>query len=183
MKTLLIATVMGALAWVPASAQSLNLDFSALASKARAKNEVTLDSNSLQLLRLAGSLSKDDKGKGKTDDISKVLSGIEGVVVRNYEFEKAGEYADRDLDPLRAQVGSGSGWSRIVNVKESDETTEIYVHSQSGKADGMLLIAAEAKELTVVHISGSVQLAQLQDVVNSTIHYDLAKMGTGGSAK
>jgi hypothetical protein len=45
----------------------------------------------------------------------------------------------------------------------------------------MLLIAAEEKELTVVHISGSVQLAQLEDLVNSTIHYDLAAAGAAAT--
>jgi hypothetical protein len=178
MKTILVATVMAALASVPVSAQTLNLDFSALAAKARAKNEVTLDSNAIQMLQRVGALAnKDDKGKA--DDLGKILSGIQAVAIRNYEFAKAGEYADRDLDPLRGQVGSGSGWSRIVNVKEENESTEIYVHNQGGKPDGMLVIAAEAQELTVVHITGSVQLAQLKDVINSTIHYDMANVGAG----
>ena len=182
MKTILVATVMAALASVPVSAQNLNLDFSALASKAKAKNEVTLDSGALQMLQQVGALAnKDDKGKGDAGDLGKMLSGIQGVAIRNYEFAKAGEYSDRDLDPLRGQVGSGSGWSRIVNVKEEGESTEIYVHSQDGKPNGMLVIAAEAQELTVVHITGSMQLAQLKDLVNSTIHYDLA--GLGGGAK
>jgi hypothetical protein len=180
MKTLLMTTVTAVLACAPAFAQNLNLDFSALAAKARAKNEVTLDSNAIQMLQQLGALAnKDDKGAGKAEDLGKILSGIQGVAIRNYEFAKAGEYSDRDLDPLRGQVGSGSGWSRIVNVKEEKESTEIYVHNQGGKPDGMLVIAAEAKELTVVQISGSVQLAQLQDVVNSTIHYDLANLGAG----
>ena len=45
--------------------------------------------------------------------------------------------------------------------------------SQDGKPGGFLLISAEPKELTVVHVVGSIDLASLQEVVNSTIHYDL----------
>jgi hypothetical protein len=181
MKTLLAVAVMAALASVPASAQNLNLDLSAVAAKAATKNEITLDSNMIQMLQQVASLKKSDD-KDKTADLAKILSGIQGVDIRNYEFAQAGAYSDRDLEPLRRQVGSGSGWSRIVNVKEKDESTEIYVHNQDGKPTGILVIAAEANELSVVHISGSVQLAQLKDVVNSTIHYDLASLA-GAAAK
>jgi hypothetical protein len=45
--------------------------------------------------------------------------------------------------------------------------------SQNGKTAGFLLISAEPKELTVVHIVGSIDLASLQAVVKSTISYDL----------
>lgn len=169
MRTLFTAAVMAVLASVPVSAQNLTLDFSALAAKARAKHEVTLDAAALQMLRQGG--NKGDKDK--SGDLAKVFSEIQGVSVRNYEFAKEGEYSDRDLEPLHRQVGDGSGWTRIVNVKEDSESAEIYVYNQGGKPAGMLIIAAEAKELSVIHIAGSVQLAQLKDIVDSTIHYDM----------
>jgi len=180
MKTLLLAMVLAALASEPASAQKVNLDFSALAAKATAKKEVTIEGGILQMLGQVASLANNDD-KGKAGDVVKMLPGIDGVVVRKYEFAKEGEYSDRDLEPVRQQVGSGSGWSRIVNTREKDESTEIYVYNQNGKLGGMLLIAAKAKELTVVHISGSVQLAQLKDLVNSTVHYDLGNLAATGA--
>jgi len=45
--------------------------------------------------------------------------------------------------------------------------------NQSGQTAGFLLIAAEEKELTVVHVIGSIDLASLKEVVDSTIQYDL----------
>jgi uncharacterized protein DUF4252 len=178
MKTLLVATVMAALACELASAQKLNLDLSALAAKAASKNEVTLEGPALQMFQQAAA-SKGDKAAA--DNIGKMFSGIEGVVVRNYKFAMAGEYSDRDLEPLRQQTGSGSGWSRIINVKEKDGNTEIYVYNQGGGPMGMLVIAAKAKELTVVQISGSVQLAQLKELVNSTIHFDPPNVDAAGA--
>jgi len=144
MKTLLAVTLMAVLACAPASAQKLNLDFGALAGKAAAKTEVTLEGGALGMLQEAASLGKKDD-QDKADDLGKMLSGVQGVVIRNYEFAKPGEYSDRDLEPLRQQVGSGTGWSRIVNVKEKGESTEIYAYNQGGKPTGMLLIAAEEK--------------------------------------
>ena len=88
---------------------------------------------------------------------------------------QTGQYSDTDLDAVRKQV---SNWSRILNVKEEHENVEIYMLSQDGKPAGFLLIAAEPKELTVVNVTGTIDLASLKEVVNSTIHYDLK--GTAG---
>jgi Domain of unknown function (DUF4252) len=176
MKTMLVAIALAALASMPVAAQNLNLDLGNVAAKATSKNEITLDKNALQMVQQAAGLAgKDKDGKSKGADLETILSGVQAVAVRNYEFAKAGDYADSDLDALRAQVKAGSGWTRIVYSKEKDESSEIYLYSQDGKPGGMLIISAEAKELSVVHISGMVQLAQLKDVINSTIHYDMAR--------
>jgi hypothetical protein len=157
MKTLLTA-VFG-LALLPVGAQTLDFNLDKLSAKAKDKAEITLEGPMLnQALQMAP-----DKIKGAAANLSRVS-------VRHYEFEKDGEYADTDLDPIRKQVAS---WSRVLNVKEEHESTEIYMLTKDGKPAGFLLIAAEPKELTVVHVVGSIDLASLQEVVNSTIHYDL----------
>jgi hypothetical protein len=112
-----------------------------------------------------------DKVKGAAANVSRLM-------LRHYEFENAGQYSDSDLDAVRKQVSNGSGWSRVLNVKEEHESTEIYMLSQNGKPGGFLLISAEPKELTVIHVVGTIDLARLREVVNSTIHYDLK--GTAG---
>ena len=121
---------------------------------------------------LAQALQKaPEKVKGSVANVSR-------LVVRNYEFDKTGQYSDADLEPIRKQVSAGTGWSRVVNTKEEHESVEIYMlASQGGKLGGFLLIAAEEKELTVVHVVGSIDLASLQEVVKSTIAYDLSTAG------
>ncbi|MCU1334903.1 MAG: hypothetical protein JWO19_484 [Bryobacterales bacterium] len=51
------------------------------------------------------------------------------------------------------------------------------MQSQGGKTTGFLPIAAEEKELTVVHVAGTTDVASLQEVVKSTIAYDLSTAG------
>lgn len=162
MNTLLTATL-GLAMLGPVSAQTLDLNFDALSAKAKSKAEVTLEGSILaQALQMAP-----EKIKGAAANVSR-------VVVRHYEFEKSGEYSDADLDTVHKQASSASGWSRIVNVKEEHENVEVYMSmSPDGKPQGFLLIAAEPKELTVVQVAGSIDLASLREVVNSTIHYDL----------
>lgn len=163
MRTLLTATLGLVLAAALARSQTLDFNLDSLAAKAKEKAEVTLDG---PLLALA--LQK------APDKVKDAAVNVTRVVVRHYEFDQAGKYSDSDLDAIRRQV---STWSRIINVKEEHESTEIYMLSQDGKPAGFLLISAEPKELTVVHIAGSIDLASLQAVVKSTISYDLKSAG------
>jgi len=157
MKILLIATF-GLAAW----AQTLDINLDALSAKAKEKAEITLEGP-----LLAQALQKaPEKVKGAVANVSRLF-------VRHYEFEKPGEYSNSDLENIRKQVSNSTGWSRIVSTKEEHESVDIYMLNQGCKTTGFLLIAAEEKELTVVHVVGSIDLASLKEVVNSTIHYDL----------
>jgi hypothetical protein len=151
---------------LPARAQGVDINLDSLSAKAKEKAEVTLEGSLLtQALQKAP-----EKVKGAVANVSR-------VVVRHYEFATDGQYADSDLEAIRKQVSNSAGWSRVINVKEEHESTEIYMLSQNGKTAAFLLISAEPKELTVVHIVGSIDLASLQAVVKSTISYDLKSAG------
>lgn len=156
-------------ALVPAWGQKLELNFDRLAAKAQEKTEVDLDHAAI------GMFLKNSGAKG----LDGVLSGVNGVVVRNYEFEQAGAYSDADLESLHKQVASGTGWSRIINVREDNESTEIYMFSQGDTPGGFLIISAEPKELTVVQVQGTIQLAQLQELVQSSVKFDLKNLPAG----
>ncbi|HEY7334115.1 MAG TPA: DUF4252 domain-containing protein [Bryobacteraceae bacterium] len=146
------------------AAQKLNLDFSRLAAQAKEKAEVDLDGAALAALQ-------------QKQAIKNTLSGVTGVFVRHYEFAAAGAYSDSDLDPLRRQAEGDPAWSRIVSVKESAESTQIFILKTGVTPGGLLVISAEPKEVTVVEILGTVDLAHLQEVVKSTISYDLKSLG------
>ena len=166
MKTLLTAATLSLALVIPAVSQAIDINLDAIAAKAVKKAEVTLEGSLLtEALK-----NVPDKAKGSLGNISRVL-------VRNYEFDKPGQYADADLDGIRKQASSASGWSRIVSTKEEHESVDIYMLNQGGKPGGFLLIAAEEKELTVVNVVGSIDLASLQEVVKSTVQYDLTHVG------
>lgn len=162
MKTLLTAAVLNLALLIPASAQTLDFNFDALAAKAKDKAEITLDRSLLK-----------DALQSAPEKVKGAVANVNRLIVRHYEFEQKGQYSDADLQGLRKQISGGTGWSNILNVKNKDESTEIYLLNQGGKPAGFLLIAAEPKELTVVHVVGSIDLASLQEVVKSTIRYDL----------
>jgi hypothetical protein len=159
MKTILFTAIVAALLSAPAAAQKLTLDLDKLGEKAREKTEINLAGPALEALPKSLVEGRD----------------IQEVYIRAYEFDNPGQYSLDALEPLRKQVAGNSGWSRILSSKEPGEFTEIYLYSQGGKTAGFLLIAAERKELTVIYVRGNVQMAQVQELVQSTIQYDLTK--------
>ncbi len=111
----------------------------------------TVDLKSLDLL----------ESKAKTDGVTTV--NLPSLSVRHFEFDRAGVYSESDLNAIRGQV-KGSGWSKMVQVKEKGggEITEVYVHGAGGKVTGVLVLAAEPRELTVVNLLGPLDLEKLK---------------------
>lgn len=146
-------------ALVPVYGQEFKLPASLdrLASKAAETVDVTLDGNLLQLAVKFLSSDKPDEARVKN-----LILGLKGIYVKSFEFDKPGEYSPADLEALRAQLRA-PGWSRIVGVisKRDGENAEIYTKAEGDKIGGLVILAAEPKELTVVHILGTIDLEQL----------------------
>ena len=59
--------------------------------------------------------------------IKKLIAGVKGVYVRNFEFESDGQYTAADIEAIRTQL-RGPGWTRMVDVKsKKDGDLEVYV--------------------------------------------------------
>lgn len=146
---------------VPLAAQEIKLPVSLdrLASKASETVDVTLDANLLQLATKFIGDSRDDV------KVKKLVSGLKGIYVKSFEFDKTGEYDQADVEAVRSQV-KGPGWSRIVGVvsRKKGENAEIYVKSEGGKIAGLVILATEPKELTIVNIVGAIDPDQLSEL-------------------
>ncbi len=146
---------------LPLAAQEIKIPESLerLAAKAKETVNVSLDAN---LLQLAGNfLSTQKDGEAKVKELT---GKLKGVYVRSFEFEKDGEYSDADVQPLRVQLTRERGWSRIVDVAEKNERTEVYVKNDGERMNGVTVIAAEPRELTVVYVDGPIDLKRLSDL-------------------
>jgi hypothetical protein len=131
-----------------------------LAARASDVTEVTLNKNML------GFASKFMDGKKKDDAaVRQLIQGLDGIYVRSYEFDKAGEYSMDQLEAVRRSFQTPE-WSPMVHVREgkSGETTDILVKLVNGEPHGMFILAAEAKELTIVLIMGPIRLDQLGEL-------------------
>jgi hypothetical protein len=169
-KTTLIALAMSVAAVLPLSAQQINLDFPELAAKASETVDVTLDGSLLQLA--SGFLSKNDVDERQLRDM---VQKLEGIYVRSYTFDREGEYDMRFADRVRSQIGPT--WKKIVNVQKKDEKVEIYLLPRGNSFGGMVVIAAEPKEFTVVNIVGPISIEQLSSLEGQ---FGIPKVDRGG---
>jgi hypothetical protein len=146
---------------MPAAAQRVNLDlpeFNDLRDKAAEEVTVTLDS---RVLRMAAKfLSDTDTDQRNARDI---VRNLEGIYVRSYEFDREGEYDHAIADRIRAQLGAN--WNKIVDVRSrTRENAEIYTFMRGDAIAGLVVIATEPKELTIVNIVGPIDLDRLSQL-------------------
>ena len=131
-----------------------------LSAKAKETVEVTMDG---PMLRWASKfLSADDPDEEKA---AKLVANLKSIYVRSYEFDTDGAYPMADVDALRAQFRSPT-WSRVVGVRSEHDgdNVDVYFKLENDKMAGIVVIAAEARELTVVNIVGPLEVDQLADL-------------------
>lgn len=144
---------------VGAWAQELKMpvDLDKLAAKASETTEVTLNQHMLQL----AAKFMNDKDDAEARELVKKLKG---VYVRSFEFEEPGEYSEADVEAVRSQLKSPI-WEKIVGVrsKRDGENAEIYFKADNNdQIGGLVIIAADPKELTIVHIDGPLDPSDLE---------------------
>jgi hypothetical protein len=125
-----------------------------LAASASEVVDITLDGSTLKMaLRFIG----DDQ------QLRQAVSGLQGVYVKSFEFDKPGCYRKSDTDAVRAQL-QGPGWSRLVGVtSRKGEDTGIWVQADPATSGfrRLVVLSAEPRELVVVELVGTVDLDKL----------------------
>jgi len=147
----------------------LPMDLEKLAERATESVDVTLDQSTLALA--SGFLSKDDPEEAQ---VKKMIGKLKGIYVRSFEFDKEGQYPMSDVQAMRAQL-KGANWSRIVGVKSiKGENAEVYLLKNGDQIGGIVVLDAEPKELTIVHIDGSISPEELSRLGG---HLGIPEMG------
>lgn len=151
-----------------ACAQSAKLEINhldALADKATEVVDVTLDGPLLQLAAKFMNNEHDPEEAAAKD----MIQHLKGIYVKNFEFDKEGEYSQADVEEIRKQLHTNT-WKRTVEVrsKRGGENAEIYLMPGPGTGaeaiQGLAIISAEPKELTVVNIVGPIDLDKLAEL-------------------
>ena len=131
-----------------------------LASRASNVTEVTLGKDMLAFA------AKFMDGKDKDQAaVSQLVQGLDGIYVRDYEFDKEGQYSMGDVEKLR-QAFETSEWTPIVRTREHNgtEITDVLMKQVNGETRGMFVLTAEPKELTIVLILGPIRMDQLGEL-------------------
>lgn len=156
--TLVCALLLPALALAAEPGRLQLPDFTALSKKASQSVDISLDPALLNLAK--GVVVSDDNGNGSA--VNGVIQGIRGIYVRSYTFDKPGEYSKADVKSVEAQL-LAPGWQPIVSTHDLKQgsNVDIYILRNGNRTDGIAIISADPRQLTIVNIVGSIDLAKL----------------------
>lgn len=117
------------------------------------------------LIKIGMAILSDDDPEEKA--IKEMALSLRGVYVRRLEFKTGGQYAESDLADIRAQLRAPE-WKKLVDVKGSGiddleiEDAEVYVSMDGSRVEGMVVLAAEPRSLTVANVVGAIDLEKLR---------------------
>ena len=152
-RSLALAAVLAGALW----GQQFKFNLDHLEGKASDRVDVSLNSNMLQFA--AKFLDTKDPEEAK---VKQLISGMEGIYIRSFEFKKEGAYSPADLDQVRNQLKAPE-WSRIFGIKNSDdgENIEVFVRNAGGKVLGIAILSSDPKQLTVANLVGNIDIDSL----------------------
>jgi hypothetical protein len=128
-----------------------------LEPKASESVNVTLDGS---ILRLAVAFLDDKDPEERA--AKELVMGLKGIYVKVYQFDKAGEFSDADVDAVRQQLRAPA-WSRMMGVKskKDDESMEVYTAMSGSQMGGLTVLTFGDKQLGVIQIIGTIDLEKL----------------------
>jgi hypothetical protein len=163
MRNLIVALLLGAASLATtASAQTEQLPApppieKELAARATNATEVTLGKNML------GFAAKVMNGKDKDDAATRqLIEGLDGIYVRDYEFDKEGQFSTDEIEMLRKYFET-SEWTPMVHERDrkNNESTDVMVKVVNGESHGVFILDVEPRELTIVLILGPIHMEDL----------------------
>ena len=157
MRPLLILLAAGL---VPAQTLKLPASIEKLAETADEVVDVTIDASMLEFTNRILSDRNADQARAK-----RVLRNLKSVTVKTFEFGRAGAYSEAVVEALRKQV-QGSGWSRVVEVRSrrDGDNVDVFLRTENDQVSGLVVIAAEPRELTIVQLNGIIRPEDLKDL-------------------
>ena len=151
-----------------------------LAARAANVTEVTLGKGMLDFA--AKFMDKNDKDQVA---VKQLIEGLDGIYVRDYEFDKEGQYSMDQLEQLR-QAFSTPEWTPMVHERESKgggESTDVMMKMVNGEPQGIFVLDAEPKELAIVLILGPIRMDQLSELKGLSGLSELGDIGKDASDK
>lgn len=120
--------------------------------------EVLLDGPLLQLM--AGASGEGDS------ELGDMLASLKLIRINAFQITEGAEEVAAKFEALSKRLVEG-GWSRVVRVREDEETVNVFVRADEDVFQGLVVLAAESDEAVFVNIVGD---------VNPLL---LAKLGSG----
>ena len=162
--SLKIMLLLFGLAAITANAQDAHLRFerlNGLENRAQDVVEVNIDGKLLDLAKRVMVKVNDPNSK----KIAQAISGLKGIYVRVYNFEKENEYNVADVDEIRSQLQS-PGWEKLANVhsKKNNQKVDVYTMFTGNQMSGVAVVVSDSKSIAVVNVIGLIDIDLLAEL-------------------
>ncbi len=133
--------------------------FDGLEKKAVNSVNISLDLSLLKLVAQTMDNGPDDQA------VKNVLNGLEGIYVRSFQFATDDAYPQSDVDHVLQQLNA-AGWNKFVSIHNTQqhEDVEVSMRREGNRIEGLVVVARNPREFTVVNLVGSVDLKQLAEL-------------------
>ena len=160
----IILPMLFVLSAITINAQDARLRFerlNGLEEKARDVVEVNIDGKLLDLAKRVTVKVNDQDAK----KVGQAISGLKGIYVRVYNFEKENEYNIADMDEIRSQLNS-PGWEKLANVrsKKNNQKVDVYTMFTGDVMSGVAVVVSESKSIAVVNVIGPIDIDLLAEM-------------------
>ena len=147
-----------------ADAQDARLHFEKLnnlESRAADVVEVNIDGKLLDLAKRV--MTKTDDADAKK--IAAAISGLKGIYVRVFNFEKENEYNASDIEEIRAQLNA-PGWERLANVraKKNNQKIDVFTMFAGDVMSGAAIVVSDSKSVALVNVVGPIDIDMLAEI-------------------
>jgi len=160
-------------------AQSGKLDLPDFSALSRSATDTVNISLGPWLLHSAAFLC--DEQDPDSGAIKQVLTGLQAVEIRSFEFAKDYEYPREQVEAVKRQLAV-PGWTPLVQTHSHEgEDVDIYLMVENEQTKGLTLIAREPKQFTIINIVGSIRLQDLHKLQNQ-LHIPAAALGASDAA-
>jgi hypothetical protein len=168
-----------------ANAQDAHLRFdrlNGLENRAQDVVEVNIDGKLLDLAKRVMVKVNDPNSK----KVAQAISGLKGIYVRVYNFEKENEYNITDIDEIRSQLNS-PGWERLANVrsKKNNQKVDVYTMFTGDQMSGVAVVVSDSKSIALINVIGPIDidlLAEMSGKLNIP-KIDIERDGNGEKPK
>ncbi len=149
---------------VGVNAQDARLRFdhlNQLETKALEVVEVNIDGKLLDLAKRVLVKVHDPDAK----KVGLAISGLKGIYVRVYNFEKENEYNIADVDAIRSQL-QAPGWEKLANArsKRNNQKVDVYTMFSGDVMSGIAVVVSESKSIAVVNVIGPIDIDLLVEL-------------------
>jgi hypothetical protein len=94
--------------------------------------------------------------------VKSLLRGLHKVQIHSYRYNADHVYRQADLEALRSQLTT-PGWHRMVQLRDrgANDDVDIYYALDNRKVTGLVVLAAEPREFTLVNIRGRIDMTEV----------------------